>query len=504
MSERRFSALTQPGPLRAGAASADITSPTAPAVRDPLLVKALVLDNGAARLAILSMDTTAIGGRAVSDRILDDVGEEFLPRLRQRVEKELGIPGAAVMVNASHMHPPGRLLCDDDAQVERAFDAVARASQSLAPARIGAGSAVEDRITINRTLRLKNGKHWTIRHSNPCPPDEEVAGLGPLDPEVVVLRVDRLDGSPLAVVFNFACHLLFGDVRGSLTANFPGVAGRAIEERLGRGCMALFLQGAGGDVCDVSFKDFSRPRDVTPLGAMLAQSALRAWENIQTSEIAGLGVVSEVVPLPRRTDIPRRLEALRREQAALLESLRSTCLNFKSFLPLYLRNALDPHAPADYAYRYLREAQTGRHDLADMDAWTRRHVDKYLQNIRAMERLTVIQDDMATLRKHQAINDASGSATIDAELQAMRIGPAAILAAPIELLTQIGLNVKAASPFRPTLVAGFSNGYMHYGAPAEDYDKGGYEVTECLLGPEWQALFERKAGELLGRLRGEG
>jgi len=494
--------LSGAGPLRAGAAAADITCSTAAVVRDPLLVKALVLDNGAARLAILSMDTTAIGGRAVSDHILDDVGEEFLPRLRERVEKELGVPGASVMVNASHTHPPGRLLCDDAAQVERAFDAVARAVANLAPARLGAGSAVENRVTLNRTLRLTNGRHWTIRHSNPCPPDEEVAGLGPLDPEVGVLRVDRLDGSPLAVVFNFACHPLFGDLRGSLTANFPGVAGRAIEERLGRGAVALFVQGAGGDVCDVRFKDFARPRDVEPLGAMLAQSALRAWEAVQTAATVELGVLSEVIALPRRTDIPLRLEALLREQAELLESLRGASLHFKSFLPLYLRSALDPRCPGDYSYRYLRETQAGGRDLADMDAWNRRLVDKYLKNIRAMERLTVIQDDMATLRKHQAINDASGSAAIPAEVQAMRIGPAAVLAAPIELLTQIGLNVKAASPFKPTLVAGFSNGYMHYGAPADYYDKGGYEVAECLLAPEWQALFESKAAEMLGRLRG--
>lgn len=49
-------------------------------------------------------------------------------------------------------------------------------------------------------------------------------------------------------------------------------------------------------------------------------------------------------------------------------------------------------------------------------------------------------------------------------------------------------------------MAAFSNGYLHYGAPAEYYDKGGYEVTECLLAPEWQAIYEAKAIELLNRL----
>ena len=41
---------------------------------------------------------------------------------------------------------------------------------------------------------------------------------------------------------------------------------------------------------------------------------------------------------------------------------------------------------------------------------------------------------------------------------------------------------------------------MHYGPPAVDYDKGGYEVTECLLAPEWQQIFEQKANDMIRRL----
>ena len=32
------------------------------------------------------------------------------------------------------------------------------------------------------------------------------------------------------------------------------------------------------------------------------------------------------------------------------------------------------------------------------------------------------------------------------------------------------------------------------------YDRGGYEVTECLLAPEWQKIYERKALEIIHRL----
>ena len=47
----------------------------------------------------------------------------------------------------------------------------------------------------------------------------------------------------------------------------------------------------------------------------------------------------------------------------------------------------------------------------------------------------------------------------------------------------------------------YSNGYLHYGAPASYYDKGGYEVTECLLAPEWQGIYEQKANEIISRLQ---
>ena len=52
-----------------------------------------------------------------------------------------------------------------------------RAAGSMTPVRVGSGVGREDRIMMNRTLRLANGRHWTIRHTNPCPPDDEVVGV---------------------------------------------------------------------------------------------------------------------------------------------------------------------------------------------------------------------------------------------------------------------------------------------------------------------------------------
>ena len=75
-----------------------------------------------------------------------------------------------------------------------------------------------------------------------------------------------------------------------------------------------------------------------------------------------------------------------------------------------------------------------------------------------------------------------------------------LITSPAELLVEIGLNIKKASPCPHTFVAAFTNGYMHYGPPAADYGKRGYEVTECLLAPQWQVLYEKTAGEIIQRL----
>jgi hypothetical protein len=486
--------------LRAGVATRDITTDAAGVVvKDRLFAKALVVSDGATTLVIVAMDVTAIGGRAISQGLLPDVSEDFLPTLRARVEAELGIAGANVMVNASHTHPPGRMLCDDAAQLDRTFDAIRRAAAGMIDVRVGSGVGREDRISINRTLRLKDGRNWTIRHANSCPPDRDVERVGPVDADIGILRFDWLDGRPLAVLYNFACHLLWGDPHNQVSANFPGVASRVIEESLGGDVTAIFLQGAAGDVVDVEFKSFERPRDVEAFGNMLGLSALRAIREIETGP-ADLGIAAAELALPRRNDIPERVAELRRHQETLLDGIRSTSLNFEGFVPLYLKYLLRPESPIDYSYRYLQSAAIGSDAFTAMDAVNRRNVEKYLQNIRAMEELARVRENLATLEKHQQLNDASGSPTVHAAVQAVRIGDCVIVAAPLEVLTEVGLNVKRESRFAKTFIAGFSNGYLHYGPPADAYSRGGYEVTECLLAPEWQAIFERGVSDAIGKL----
>ena len=516
--------MTTPAPLLAGTAKIDITCPDvgAPAyevsektmehiprelwdkkitVDDPLYLKALVLDDGTKKYVLITMDTTAIGARTITQDILGDSADDFMPMLRQRLQKDCGIAGECVTVCASHTHPPGRLLCSDAEQLNKASEAVRQAIQNMVPVRIGAGSAHQAGLTINRTIMMKDGTDYSLRACNPYPPEEDIEALRPVDPEVCVLRVDRLDGTPLAVVYNFASHLLVGTAGWNITADFPGVTSAHVEKMLGHDVLALFTQGAGGDVQEIAQMDNDHPAWEAGFGVTLGQSVIDAHRNARPTE-AVLRVASEVVAFPLRKDISNEVAALREEQAKLLASTRYTNLDFKTFLPLYLKYALHPQHPQTHSYRYLQARGTGNPNFDALDVRNRTAIAKYLESLQAMEKMARNEEKIATLLRHQEVIDTLGTTEVAAEVQGVRIGDCVYITAPMEVLTETGLTIKKSSPFPHTFVASDTNGYLHYAPPASYYPRGGYESTECLLDPEWEPRFHAAVERIFVRLRG--
>jgi len=472
-------------------------------VSDPLFVRALVLDDGCEKIVLITMDVTAIGARTISQNILCDSADDFLPKVRRRIEEEFNIPGGNVSVSASHTHGVPRMLCDDAAQVARTVEAVAQAMRAMVPVTFGIGAGREDTLTFNRTMMMKDGTDYTLRGCNPPPPDSEVAGLRPIDPEIGILRVDRLDGSPLAIVYNFASHLLLGPPagkRGRISADHVGVTLNYLEENLGGGATAFFLQGAGGDIAEVSKCDTAHPRSAYDFGTRLGQSIMRSYRSIKTGA-AKIKTASKLVRFPLRRDIPEVIAALKKEQAALLAALRYTSLNFKGFLPLYLNQGLFPGYPSHWAYRYMQADSCGDIRFRYMDDKNRLAVAKYLDSLSRMERMARNEEKIATLERHREIISTIGGATVPAEIMGIRIGECVFIAAPMEILAEIGFNVKKASPFKHTYIASISNGYLHYAPPASYYPRGGYEVTECLLAPEWEKVFEKAVAEIFEEIK---
>lgn len=476
--------------LCAGVAKVDITDRAAGPVNDPLFAKALVLKRGETTVVLITVDAVAIGE-------IGRIGNGFLAEVRGRLEKELHIPPSSVVINASHCHGVVRA---DTAQL--VVQAVKEAVKNLDYVKVGTGTGHEDRISENRRLKMKDGSEVDMRRAYSMPRDEDVAGVGPIDPQIGLLRLDREDGRPLAVLYHFACHPIMNPPSKGNSADFPGFASKVIEENLGEGALAFFVQGCAGDINPVRYKEVNRPADAEPLGNMLGLSVLRAARKIETKADGELKISNEVIALPRGADLERRIAAIQTAQTKLLESLKPTNINFKTFVPLLLQQKLSPDFPSHFSQSYLHDQALDRKALSQLDADNRASVEAYLHNIQITEQLTRLNTNLALLKKHLAQNKAAGKPTLDVEVAGVRIGDFKMVTFPGELTVQIGLNIKKAANNPHAFVAGYTNGYIYYTPTAEQRNNTGYAQEDCdsLVAPEWQKVFEAKALDVLKKL----
>ncbi len=476
--------------LKAGTGKSNITADCGD-VNDSLYVKALVLKYKKSNLAIITLDAIAVGE-------VGDIPNNYYKQIQKKLLEEFKINN--VLVNASHNHLDGFLngggkLVDN--VEEKTIRAVAKALENLEAVKVGSGSGFENRISMNRRIKLKDGSVYTIRHANPNMPDEEVIGVGEIDPEIGILRIDRLDGTSKAVVYNFACHPYTGVPNKGVTADFPGFASREIEENLGHGTMAFFLQGGAGDITEIFYKNINDVRDCEPFGRMLGASTLKGFREITTTKNVQLSVITETIELPLRTDVRERLKALDAQEKTLLASLRSTSLNMKAFIPLYIKHQLSQDYPSYYSYRYLHEEKEGIEGLKKVDELNRQNIEKYLSNMRAMDKLSQIQENKAFLIKKQREIDLIEKETVSALIQGIRIGDFVLVTFPGEAFSQVGLNIKKYSPYKNTFLAAYSNGYLHYAPTSDAYKEWGYEVMNCIFKPEWQSIYENEIQRII-------
>src|SRR6185436_6967498 len=197
-------------PLRVGAAKVDVTPAesalprTYLGVLDHVYARAIVLDNGTARAALITVDA---GG--LSDAIWQSV--------TRQVEAELRIPAANVLLTATHTHSvPGPPAADYAAKI---VDAVRRAQQKLTPARVGYGTG-ESFINVNRQITdAKTGKWWEG-------PNRE----GPSDKTVAVLKFETPSGEPIAVYYNYAVHGVIAGQLDQISGDIPGASARYVED----------------------------------------------------------------------------------------------------------------------------------------------------------------------------------------------------------------------------------------------------------------------------------
>ena len=473
--------------LWAGAAKIDIANESTKP-NDPISARALVIKNSEKTVVIVAVDVVAF-------QSIGPIRDPYMATVRTAIEKDLGIKGADIMFNASHCHSS---TCKDVDQ--RTIKVIKQAYENLQPVKIGVGVGHEDRIQENRRIYLKDGRQFDVRRAYSMPSDAEVAKVGPIDPNIGIIRVDKMNGQTLAVVYQFAMHPIQGVPEGGNTADVAGFSSKVIEENLDQGTIALFLQGCGGDINPIAYKQVDAPTDAEPLGNRLGLSTLQAVRKIKTKTTDELKLINESLTLPR-ADYADRLAEMESEQRRLLTSLRATYLNFDSFMPLAVKYGLS-EKPSRYAFGYLHEEMLGRQALAKLDTMNRNHLKSYIKNIITMEKLTRIQTNMRLLNNHQKRMIESGKRTIDVELVGMKVGEFVLVTSPGELTVEIGLGIKKRSPHKHTFVSGYTNGYIYYAPTAEQLKNVGWaqEDSDCLLAPEWQKVFDDRVDALLKKL----
>ena len=206
-----------------------------------LWAKALALRDPEGHTALLvTLDLCGID-RGLSNAIRDRLQEQHpLDRSRIVLACSHTHSGPVVKLNLSDMYP-----LDDEQRrrveqySEELADAVVKVSgeaiERLAPAALSWGNGQCD-FAVNR------------RNNNQAKADElrrAIALEGPVDHDVPVLKAAAADGSPLAVVFGYACHCT--TLQGyEFSGDYAGFAQIALERDV-PGVQAMYVAGCGAD-----------------------------------------------------------------------------------------------------------------------------------------------------------------------------------------------------------------------------------------------------------------
>lgn len=407
-------------------------------IESDLTATTLVLADERSRVAIVAVDLCIAPLEMVRD-------------WRRQVAQAIGTVEANVLVNLSHSHsapalpgaPPEFAFQADLIDgyyadvVPRIVESATRANAALAPARVAAGHG-QSQIGINRREMGPDGLIFLGEA-----PDKAI------DPAVGVVRVDNLDGQPIATLFSYGCHtVVIGPNSKVASPDFPG-ASRAVIERA-TGGLALFLQGGGGDIMPVGGMGFEADCSDAKnrLGTMLAGEVLKVsaglrthvqrgqrtslrsllgsgmtltpWVPVEGNECTYLGAISETItldllPFPSMAEA----EAIRAERAHELEEARASGQE---------RNVTVAGRFIDWADGLVEAVRSGRPNTAEF------------------------------------------------EVQAIRVNDIVFVGMSAEVFSGTTVAVREASPFEQTLVLGYTNGTLCYLPRAEDYPPDGWSI----------------------------
>jgi neutral ceramidase len=441
--------------FQAGAARSNLTPPLGQnivggfhpypctAVHDELWAKCLVLDDGATRVAFVVCDVLGI---------VRPVYEEAA----RQIEAATGMKRSQLMMSATHSHSAGTVLgqsrYDLNAKLDgyqqfvakRIADSVQRAVNNLAPARIGWGSAAEPDQVFNRRWYLEPGAMPT----NPFGKSDDrvkmnpgrgnpklVKPAGPTDPEIAFLAVQTPTGKPVAILANYSLHYVGGVKRGTISADYYGYFARRMRRLMGADGLEpeCVVMLSNGTSGDINNIDFTKKVPRLPAYEKMKQVA---------NDVAG-----------------KTFAALKRVKYRDSATLGSRFEEIKGGV----------RQPAG---KLVAEARQTR-------AAVKNPAKKTLPEIYADRTLAI----------------ASLPRTMPLPLQVFRVGEVGIAAIPNEVLVEIGLELKAKSPFKKSFTHSNAGGYYGYLPSARQFRLGGYETW---MGTCW--FEEQTAAQIVSRV----
>ncbi len=313
------------------------------------------------------------------------------------------------------------------------------ADSTRTPVRMGSGSGFAT-VAVNREERLPSGR--TVLGRNPA---------GACDHRVEVLRLDQIDGRPLAVLTGYAAHpVVMGWNARLLSPDYPGVVRRVVEQATGATC--LFMTGAAGNQATLEFlqDDWS---EMTRIGAQIGLAAAQAATAIDTrphhverqldASLSSLAVYRKIVDehpgsppfrvASRRVSVPYDRLPTSEELQAKLEKSRTQTNELRS-----------GGAPLGRVYALLMAQQWAQSELDRLAAGTR-------------------------------------AEALEFDIVGFRLGDFAAVGMPGEPFVEIGLAVKEISRARHTLFCGYSTGLLAYWPdPATVADGTAMSVTSAV------------------------
>lgn len=428
--------------------------------------RAIVLERDGRRYALAQAD---LGGLpyALTRAVLDRIGST-------------GITGDRLLLSATHTHSStgpiwpsdsgGYALLGGDLLDPTAFaltaDGIARAivdaAARLEPARAGVGAADAVGASRNRNFR-------PFRRNSDVPQDEQAARAVSVDPTVTVLRLDTLDGRPLAVWSNFAIHpTSFGDENRLFSGDNPGFAERIAETEIARAA-----RRTGGSAADAPVNVWTNGAegDVSPAGGpdlIAGREVEYAPSSFAGAHIAGRRTAAGIVAAWR--DAGRRLT---------------------------------PDLPLDARRSFLA------FDGSSADG-------EPVGPLAALGFGGIVGPDGACAPvdglagpgqgRKQPLLLGAGLVPGVVPVSVWRIGPLAIGAFPSEITKQMGRRIadrlvaESGGLADRAVIAGLTNGYISYTATPEEYDACHYEGSFTLFGRRQGARISNFASGLLDAL----